>query len=562
MRIRNSFLESMKGESFAFAVIALAALLSRLYPLSMSPYPFNNDSMTEFAIASDILNTGHLDFSDDYRYSTHSIGIPVFNVVLPFVSAVLGTSPLECGQMIIAIVSMVTVLGIFLLARLVTGSMLGAVTAGFMAIMMGTFVYTTGSVWKEALGISFMMLALLAFVNRTKLPYRLLLVLLLFVLPVTHHLVTAIVLLTLSLAVAWSWFLALTGSHLKRRHFEDLLTVALPVAFSYLYYSGISFGSSPLFTSRIIFALAPAFFFLLCILVIVMLSRRSHLRITFAPLVGLGVGALLVLDYFGFLFPYTPSAAVLFYMLLVGATATLATVAWFGTELILESKPTYRTVQLCLLLAPLAIMGVAVASGLSYSSHKVIYRSFDFLDIPVFIGIAYSLVFLKQQKRRAFAVLAVTVIVAASITFPFGFESERLLGVRHDTQPYEVDALYWLSGRNESANVVSDERIAYVSFALLGGFKNNFLPNYLMLNESLAPWSYYFVEDSWTTRGVNDYPRGEVVIPDENYTKTLMAADVLYIGGPVDDRLQIFRSSGIGQWFIYGPWTWPPEDVD
>jgi len=543
MRISVSILRKTNSEYFAFIVVAVSAFLTRLYSLSISPYPFNNDAITECTIASGILGSGHLDFSSSLNQSNHSLGIPAFNVLIAYTSSLMGVTPLECAQVITATVAVVTIGGIYLLARIVTGSFLGGVAAGFMAVTFGTFVYTTGSSWKEALGAAFMITAILAFLWRSQPRNRALLFVILMILPLTHHLVAAITLLTLALSICWSWFLALDTHSLRKRHIADLLTVAIPVAWMTAYYLRISFEGSTLVNSRTALELAPVLFLVLCGVVIVVLSRKNHLRITFAPAVGLGVLVLLLLDYHGFLFPYTPSAPAVSYFTLVCATVFILTIAWYGTELILESRPVHRTIQLCLMVSPLAIMGVAMLGGFSYSSQKVFYRTFDFLDIALFMGAAFALVALRH-RRKLFIVSAVALVVLSAVSFPFGYESERLLGVRHDTQPFEIDALLWLSAHNDSLNVVSDERIAYVFYALMGGWKNPYLPAYIMRNASLPPY-FCVVEDSWTTVGVNDYPRGKVVIPLANYTSTLGLANVFYVGGSASDKIQVFIATGL-----------------
>lgn len=551
MRISVSILRKAKSEHFAFLVIAISSFLTRIYSLSISPYPFNNDAITECTIASGILGSGHLDFTSNINQSTHSLGIPAFNVLIAYTSSLIGVTPLECAQFITATVAVVTIGGIYLLARIVTGSFLGGVTAGFMAVMFGTFVYTTGSSWKEALGAAFLITAAIAFLGRSQPRNRALLFVILMILPLTHHLVAAITLLTLALAICWSWFLALRAHSLRKRHIADLLMVAISVAWMTAYYLRISFDSSTLVNSRTALELAPVLFLVLSGIIIAVLSRKNHLRITFAPAVGLGVFVLLVLDYYGVLFPYTPSAPAISYFTLVCALVFILTIAWYGTELILESRPVHRTFQLCLLVAPLAIMGVAVLSGFSYSSQKVFYRTFDFLDVALFIGAAYALVAL-HHRRKLFVVSAVALIALSAVSFPFGYESERLLGVRHDTQPFEMDALLWLSAHNDSPNVVSDERIAYVFHALTDGWKNPYLPAYIMRNASLPP-SFYVVEDSWTTVGVNDYPRGKVVIPLANYTSTLGLANVFYVGGPASDKIQVFIAVGVSGYQDFPP---------
>ncbi|MFH1580067.1 MAG: hypothetical protein ABIE25_07910 [Thermoplasmatota archaeon] len=539
-------------EYFAFVVIAVASFLTRLYPLSISPYPFNNDSITECEIASEILGSGHLNLPSISEQGTHSMGIPVFNVLIAYFSAAIGVPPLECAQFIVAVAAVATIGGLYLLARIITSSFLGGFTAGFMGVMLGTFVYTTGSVWKEALGITFMVLALLTFVGRSRPRNRALMFIVLMILPLTHHLVSAVTLLALTLSLAWSWYIAITDTGLKRRHWLDLLTVGVPAVWMVAYYQAINFDSSTLVSSQRTLALAPILFLMLCALVIAILSKKSHWRFTFAPAIGLGLSTLLLLDYYGYLFPYKPAAPALFNFLLAGAIVFLFSLAWYGTEIIIERRPVHRAIQLCVLLSPLAIMGVAMLGGLSSSSHKVFYRTFDFLDLAILIGAGAALVSLYGNRRKAYVAIGSALIVASIVSFPYGYESSSLLGVRHDTQPFEMDALVWVSRHNEMPNFFSDERISYVAHALYGGYKNSYLPECIMTNRTLSPNYFYVVEESWATIGVNDYPRGTVVIPSWNYTRTTSAADTVFIGGPVGDRIQIFTASGLGAYFVYG----------
>ncbi len=539
-------------EYFAFVAIAVASFLTRLYPLSISPYPWNNDSVTECEIASEILGSGHLNLPSISEQGIHSMGIPIFNVLIAFFSAAIEASPLECAQFIIAVVAVATIGGLFLLARIITNSFLGGLTAGFVGVMLGTFVYTTGSAWKEALGITFMVLVLLSFVGRSQPRNRVLMFVLLMILPLTHHLVSAVTLLALALSLAWSWYIAITDTGLKGRHWLDLLSVGVPALWMVGYYQAINFDSSTLVSSRRTLVLAPILFLMLCALVIVILSKKSHWRLTFAPGIGLGLSALLLLDYYGYLFPYTPSAPALFNFLLAGSIVFLFSLAWYGTEMIVETRPVHRAIQLCVLISPLAIMGVATLGGLSSSSHKVFYRTFDFVDLAILVGAGAALVSLYENRRKAYVAIGSALIVASILSFPYGYESSSLLGVRHDTQPFEMDALVWVSGHSETPNFFSDERISYVAHALYGRYKDSTLPEHIMTNRTLSPNYFYVVEESWTTIGVNDYPRGTVVIPSWNYTRTTSAADVVFIGGPVGDRIQIFTASGLGAYFIYG----------
>jgi len=128
--------------------------------------------------------------------------------------------------------------------------------------------------------------------------------------------------------------------------------------------------------------------------------------------------------------------------------------------------------------------------------------------------------------------------------------------VRHDTQPYEVDAIRWLTQSQSTPQMVSDERIAYVGFAIADIPLDNGFVTYVVGNITLPPHWFVAFDDSYFTSGVNDYPRGFGVIPFSNSTEFVSASDILYIGGPHSDRITIIATSNIGHEIVLGPIVW------
>jgi hypothetical protein len=139
------------------------------------------------------------------------------------------------------------------------------------------------------------------------------------------------------------------------------------------------------------------------------------------------------------------------------------------------------------------------------------------------------------------------------VSFPFAYVTGPLLGVRHDTQPYEVDALNWLDHRYEPLTVISDERIGYIASSTIMIHKDSSLPDILAHNETFLWYTwFYMIEDSWTTVGVNNFPHGKYVLPESRYANLKEAANVFYVGGPVYDHVVIFQASEMGSNAIYG----------
>jgi len=531
--------------------MSIAAFFTRIFPLSMSPYPFNNDSLTECGLAMKILGSGHLRFSVDVPwYGTHSGATPILNILLAYASSVLGIDPLLCAQTLGAVVAVFTVGCIFLLGKLVSGSLRGGIVAAFAAVLMGTFVFTTGSVWKEMLGISLLVFALLAYMRRDRIEFRILAFTILMLMPLVHHLVAAVTILIFGYLLIWSWCFALAHKLPKRRYVEDFVLIAMPVAWAALYYMVISFDRISMLTSPVRVSLMVAAFVLISIIAYLILSIQSHSRWTFAPIVGVGVFVLVTLDYSGFLFPYSPSAPHVY--LLLGATfAFMFGLAWYGSEVTLEKRPVHRAIQVALVVSPLSIMGIGMLNGFSLSSHQVLFRTFDLIDIFIFLGVGVAIVWLYGQHRRAYSILGLLMIISLLVSFPFAYKSQDLLGVRHDTQIYELDTIEWVVTHGNSPLVSTDERLAYMVQSTFGLPRTTFLPMALQRNWSLSPEFYYLAEDSWASKGVNSYPNGKIVLPLSDFTLRLEATNVLYIGGPIGDRAIVFMSTGLGDYMVY-----------
>jgi len=530
-----------------FSVLCIGAFLIRLLPLYHSPYPFNNDSLVACGIASDIMTSGHLDLSHDSAWSgTTSLYTPLMNLLLAFFSSSHGVNPVECAQLVAAVLSVVTIAAVALMGRIVSGFQFGGFAAGFAALLMGTFVFTTGSVWKETLSMSLFVLLIYSYMQRNQPRFRMLLFLILVCLPFAHHLTATVAFMMMTFLLIWSLFFAITHSGLQSRHYSDLLSVGLPVAVALVYYPLVAddqlFGSNGV----IEILLLSATVCLLCLLAMGVLLRKSHSKWTFSPIVGAGLVIFLLADYLGYSFQYTPSVAHS-YLLLVLASGIIVAAAWYGTEVIIERRPAYRAVQLGLLVSPITIMIFGLLGGFSVASHQVIYRTFDFLDVFIFLGIGMAFVTMRVRRSKIYLIVAICVIASLAISFPFAYESEQLLGVRHDTQTYEVEAAEWLDSHAYSAWLVSDERLGYISSVVSRLPKDPILPQYLLNNVSVSEDWFCMAEDSWTTTGVNDYPRGEVVILPTDYMWALAAADVIYLGGPLGDRIAIFAGSETGR---------------
>jgi hypothetical protein len=554
MELVRARYEALTPTFYSLLILLFAAFMTRLLPLAISQYPINNDSITESLISAEMLDSGHLVSSSDSHWTwTYTDITPVLNILLAFFAGLLGTTPLACAQVFGAATAITTIGGVYLLGRLVSGSERGAITAAFMALMFGTFVFTTGSIWKEMMGLSLLVVVLFAYLRRDSMEFRVLMFLLLLIIPFVHHLVAVVTFLVFVNLLVWSVFFAFSRGTLTRTNLFDLATILIPGMVAATYYSIVGFDSMIQISSAMNILPIVIGFIGMNVLSIVILSVRRHVKWSFAPLVGVGLGTLILLDYSGYVFHYSTSATGA-YVLLGVSSAFIVALAWFGSEVILEARPRYRAFQLALLLSPLTILGLGAIQGTTLIGQKIFYRSFDFLDVFIFLGAAAAMVELHSRRKNLYQIVGAFMIVSLAISFPFSYASQSLLGVRHDTQGYELDALEWMGNQPEAKSIVSDERISYLARSVMGVSKDSSLPQYLATNTSFPSYVwYYIIEDSWTTIGVNNYPYGELVVNLFRYEKMTEAADVFYLGGPADDNLVIFLASPIGSNTIYGP---------
>ena len=531
------FLASPSG---VVAVLTILAILTRLLPLSISTWPYNNDGLTESRVAEDMLKSGRLEYPfGSIDHGAHSLVTPAYNVLLAFGSAVIGSTPFDIAQFVVAALSILTVVGGYVIALRISASRTGALSAAMVLALLGTFVFLTGSTWKSSIGISLMILLSLAYMNRSDRRMLVLEVVILVLLPLVHHLVAVISYFAIAYLTIWSVAFGFKNKNLSRRHLLDVVVIAVPSAGAYVYYRLASLDRLSLVDSAIGFGEIV----LVCALVIAlaeyMLAKKTHFKMTFAPIPAVLAFGFVVYDHFHPIFPYTPISPW-FVVILVASMSLLICVAWFGFEVLLETNSRYRAIPLGLFLPVMTICAFAVVSGLKLSNLQIVYRTFDFMDIGLALGIAVTVAHLAR-RRRATNIVAVCLICALLLSFPFGYFTGPLLGVRHDVQQYEVDALNWTYSSAGVTRVLnSDERLSYTASALYDYEKWPELPYKLAHNQLPTPYVFNIMEDEWTRTGVNAFPYGHPILNVTLVSLVLDHSNVIYVGGPQHDKITIF----------------------
>ncbi len=520
-------------------------LSTRLLPLSISPLPYNNDSITESRIASDILEAGHLEYPEtSFYYDTHSTITPLFDVILAFVAGAVGSTPFDISQSVIAMISLLTIVGVYVIALRISRNRTGALAATMFASLFGTFIFLTGSAWKESMGVALLVLLIYSYMSRRDRKYLMVELAVLAILPLTHHLVAVIAYLMLAYLTSWSVIVSILQKKLGKTQIIDLMIIVTLSIVSYTYYSATSLSRLSYLDSISDAIVIGLLFAGLFAAMLVVLTRKSHAKITFASIPAVFLMAFVVWDYFDPIFPYAQGFSS--NVLILGLVSSfIVGIAWFGFEIIIESKSEFRTIPIGALLPVLTLLAYAVMTSDSLSGHKMMYRTFDFADITLAIGISITVAHFRD-KLKLRAIIVLVLLIALLITLPFAYYTNTLLGMRHDTQEYEVDALTWIDYHASNDQFIrSDERISYVARAIYDMNKDPYLPSIMLEGRLSASNCLNIFLEEWTTSGVNDYPRGYVVIDAEYADAILCASNLLYVGGPVSDNILVFQCSDV-----------------
>lgn len=523
-------------------VLSVFVFSSHALPYTFSDYPFNNDGITEARIANDIVEAESLSYPpDSFYYDTYSVITPIYNVMIAFASSMIDISTFSISQVMVAMFSVLTVAAGYLVALRISNSYVGALSAAMVLSLLGTFVYLSGSAWKESLGVALLVLLTYAYMNRSDKRHLALELCILAVLPVTHHLVAIIAYLMIGYLTCWSVLNAYSNGRLSRTHFVDLAILGAAGLAAYAYYLGNSFQRLSDYGSLDNAMLIVIVFLALFSLTAFALSSRRRTRFTFAPVVGIAVAFFVYLDYSDPVFPYARGfgSNVLFLGVLYSVVIAFA---WFGFEKIVKSSSRFRAIPLGLLLPVLTLLLFALISGLNLESHKVIYRTFDFVGISLALGVSVAVASIANKRLRTVTVASLAIILVC--TFPFAYMTEPLVGIRHDTQQYEVDAIAWVDVHAGSSYTLRcDERLSYDAQALYDFGKDPYLPSILAAYNISAFRIMNVLLEEWMVIGVNDYPRGHPVLDAEYVDLVLMYSDVRYVGGPEANQLFLFQTS-------------------
>ncbi len=528
----------------AVPILILAAFSVRLISLQWSPLPYNIDGLSELRITQEILSSQHFDFSQASSVDEGYVpDMPLLALLNAFLSSALGIDPVSNTQLLTALLGSITVLLFLLIFRQhFPSTNRGALASALVLALTGSFVFSSGCVWKESLAFMLIALALHSYPLRTNnLPHRLVLTSSLLLLIFTHHHSAVVAFVILTFAVLFELSSRPRPLPLTRDDHFDIVTVITAWALAAMYYKGISLPYLDYLSPDTDLYLYLAVAFLLA-LVGIRLSRRDR-PVSRAPLgltVPLAGAFVMLLNYYHPLFPGIPGPASLIAVPFL-AYLILVTPAWEGARFALRRLGATKSLLLAMLLGPLSLILFAFLRANDATSHLIIYRTFDFV-MPAFallVGVGFALL-VRGRERLGMAASVMLVVICAS-TLPVAYQSQELFGVENQTYWFEYDAVEWFSEHGVQS-YASDQRLSETGARLFDLNGSRGLPYDLREGIALAGASFYALETDWNSTGAQEFPFGVVVLDQSRISAVLNDSSVFYVGGPTESQIVGFRT--------------------
>ncbi len=543
----------MKRHLIPLAAVLSVATAARLLQLLQSSLPFNIDSYAQISIASGILDTGQWGLNEGSA-NAYNLKMPFLPLFLATTSAVTGIDPLTLSTPLAILVSLIGIVGVYALTYVVSRRRGVATASALVLALLGSYIFLASTLMKEALALALLPLLVLLFLRRLDWRMRTLAALILLILPLIHHLATLMgygfVSLTLLLQHAqtywqrrWSW----------RNLALDLALGPALFSFGFWYYTFVKLefftdvwrtNEVALFVSTAVLVAAGG----------LLLMSRRRARPWFAlsktrllpslldqkSLAILGALLLVLANSQRALFPGT----VLTSPLLLGvalAYVPLAVLALTGVNVYRLSRGTVKAGVLALILVPFTVILYAFLRGLDPLSHTLAYRSFDFLDYGLAIGIATALLRkMSPAKRTVLAAVAFTALLA---TLPLAYDTENVFQVQNTTYEYELSAMARL-GVDGERGVHTDQRLGEVLAMAFGVGGDPTLPFRIVQGQALQPGSILLMEANWATRGAQVHPQPFLPIGEERLAYLLTEHDLIYHSGDSANALFVVLTTG------------------
>jgi hypothetical protein len=523
-------------------IVYFVAITARLLPLLVSGLPYNIDGFSVVRIAEDVQATGHIqwDLADP---NLENVKVPVFAVLLHLSAAATGMPPLAVAQLAIAVIGAISVLAAFVLVRRLTGSDPAAAFASLFLALNGLYVFFTATTIKASIGFALLPIILLLYWEREDPRKRLLAVLLLVTLPLTHHLTSLIVFSMISMILfvqLVQWWQA--GTLTARRTLMELSLGPALILPGILYYRSVSLGywlevNDP---RHILLFLSVTF---LAALVVLSLSlparsgpwfflrrkRRLWSRIFDEKLIyPVGAIVLLLVNERLNIFAGTIRTKPGFMTALI-PYIVLMMVCLIGFNVIRHTRSRFRPLAAAAFVAPFSVMVFAFLRGLDPFSFPLMYRSYDYMDLALAlfagVGMAFLVSVIRSKAVRVALIAGFAILLV--LTLPLGFNSEEYYDVQNFTYEYEFAAMTHLNSLGPSY-AGTDQRL----FATMSWYYHQegdgALPPIIAREGSTDRYDFLLLEGSWARQGAQLHPAPNLVLGADTLAGVAAENDAIY----------------------------------
>lgn len=493
---------------------------------------------------------------------SYNMKLPVFPMVLAMFSMVLGVEPLALLPYFCAIMGSLAVLFIYVLTRELTRNEIAAFSAGLFAALTGLFVYVTTAAMKQLLAITLLCFILYLYMRRQDWRFRLAMIMALFILPFTHHLTSLIALLVLSFALVGTAF---RRSEHHVRTMKDFLLDAITgpgiLMISILYYKLVNLEiAAEVMNANDAMLLASVAIIMAVVARLLSMTAQTkpwffigkgaskdvtpwHIFDEKVLVLVLGIGTLYLNSRIHVFTGAQMTSDTLFRLMLPYLVLTV--IGLIGFNVLRYSKFPKRHLIVALFLAPFCVMLFSALRGLDVFGFMVVYRSYNFIDIPmaitVGVGLAYIMGILASLGKKhqffkplpAFAMALFVIFCAMSL--PLAYNSQEAFTVQEITMDYEFAAMEWAAEHNVSG-VATDQRLGDIIDPYFDVHADKTGP-WTLKNSELATGDVLFATNGWTQDGAQMYPFGPVVFEENVMAELLDSYDVCYVGGPREQEM-------------------------
>ncbi len=443
----------MKKWMFLLLLYILSVVI-RLYPLSVTPLPYNVDALLDARASQFIADHGNLNFPSGASYNNHHTPVTIlFNALCGAIAQLTGVDVLHFIPYIFPFLTSLSVLGWYLAIKRITGREDVGLLASVFFALSGTYVLQTSLVWKEAVGLTLMPFAIYTYRKRNSIS-----LFLLFILPLTHHYVALLTYLFFTYAVLYDYYKKYREHRILER--EDYLWLfAMPLLWGYMtiYYTASHFNRLTELSLNGGFWLFISLFVILYVMGIrVLSSRYRRVQLWHHLLVIMPVIIFYVIYFFHPIFENTMNFNLTTLIFTAGFLPLLPLIA-AGVYILLTTEHPGRNWYLSIILSPLQMVLFFFLRGLDLVSYASLSRTFDFLDPGVSAAMSTSLV----RGKRLWTIVLVFILLAT--TTPLAYHTTEAFGVTYFIYPQEYHAAQWIKENYHNTTVYTDDKLGLVA---------------------------------------------------------------------------------------------------